>query len=83
MNVVCCSSEHLKDSKNYTYAETWEREKKDKKIRLECVLYCFPVILDEKAEVAMAILPFVIQPSAGTCNHKDFLEFISISVVIH
>ena len=43
----------------------------------------FSVILDEKAEVAMAVLPFVIQPRAGTCNHKDFLEFISVSVVIH
>lgn len=32
---------------------------------------------DEKAEVAMAVLPLLLQAKAGVCSHKDFVEFIS------
>lgn len=37
------------------------------------------VFVDEKAEVAMAVLPFLLQANAGACNHRDFVEFISVS----
>ncbi|XP_068747230.1 sterile alpha motif domain-containing protein 3-like isoform X1 [Montipora capricornis] len=32
---------------------------------------------DEKAEVAMAVLPLLLQAKSGVCSHKDFVEFIS------
>ena len=44
---------------------------------LPLVLFVFP---DEKAEVAMAVLPFLLQAKAGACQHKDFVEFISVSI---
>ena len=34
------------------------------------VLIVFP---DEKAEVAMAVLPLLLQAKAGVCTHKHFL----------
>ena len=41
------------------------------------VLIVFP---DEKAEVAMAVLPLLLQAKAGVCSHKHFfVEFLSVN----
>lgn len=37
-------------------------------------------ILTEKAEVAMAVLPLMLQAKTGACQHEDFVEFISVSI---
>lgn len=40
-------------------------------------------ILAEKAEVAMAVLPLMLQARTGACQHEDFVEFISVSIKDH
>ena len=37
-------------------------------------------ILAEKAEVAMAVLPLMLQARTGACQHEDFVKFISVSI---
>ncbi|XP_068674763.1 uncharacterized protein [Montipora foliosa] len=34
-------------------------------------------VFGEKAEVAMAVLPLLLQGKSGMCKHTDFVEFIS------
>jgi len=36
----------------------------------------FIVFPDEKGEVAMVVLPLLVQAKAGLCSHKDFVEII-------
>ena len=37
-------------------------------------------ILAEKAEVAMAVLPLILEARTGACQHEDFVEFISVNI---
>ena len=41
----------------------------------------FRFLLDEKAEVAMAVLPFLLKPGAkeGLSQQQDFVHFIPVS----
>ena len=45
----------------------------------ESAPFSFP---GEKAEVAMAVLPLLSQGKSGMCKHTDFVEFISVSIVL-
>ena len=44
----------------------------------EIAPFSFP---GEKAEVAMALLPLLLQGKSGMCKHTDFVEFISVSII--
>ena len=44
----------------------------------ESAPFSFP---GEKAEVAMAVLPLLLQGKSGMCKHTDFVEFISVSII--
>ena len=44
----------------------------------ESAPFSFP---GEKAEVAMAVLPLLLQGKSGKCKHIDFVEFISVSII--
>ena len=44
----------------------------------EIAPFSFP---GEKAEVAMAVLPLLLQGKSGMCKHTDFVEFISVSII--
>ena len=41
----------------------------------------FKKILGEQAEVAMAVLPLLLQTKAGACRHKDFVQFVLVSFI--
>ena len=46
-------------------------------------LCCFEkdLTLGEQAEVAMAVLPLLLQTKAGACRHKDFVQFVLVSFI--
>ena len=39
--------------------------------------------IDEVADVAMAVLPFLLQQKSGKSSHKDFVEFVSVRFYIY